>query len=312
MLSFVVTPTGDVIEPMIEDSSGIEAFEVAALRAVERWRFNPALEGGKPVEQSMTKTIIRFQIEEASGVTPAFLNKYRQITRRVEQGDLAAAQQLITELESGEKFNLYEDAWFWWLRFAYLEAAKSPDTDAMLRSLQRAVGYEQNLLNPELLVAAAQRLFVLHVRALDFSAAVNTFERLRDSQHARRADPYEDAIAALTPTYERILEVARGNQRLVMNGRVGDNDYWVHDLLRRSFSLADVSGRLDVVDIRCDRGTKRYDAIPPESVWRIPASWGKCGVYIKGEPGTTFVLEEYPADFTSTALIDVSEPAGTP
>jgi TonB family protein len=49
MLSFVVTETGEVEEPMIEDSSGVEAFESAALEAVSRWRYTPATVNGEPV-----------------------------------------------------------------------------------------------------------------------------------------------------------------------------------------------------------------------------------------------------------------------
>ncbi len=63
MLSFVISPTGDVVEPMIEQSSGGEPFERAALAAIARWKYAPATQDGVPVEQAMTKTIIRFQLE---------------------------------------------------------------------------------------------------------------------------------------------------------------------------------------------------------------------------------------------------------
>ena len=58
--------------------------------------------------------------------------------------------------------------------------------------------------------------------------------------------------------------------------------------------MANVRGRVDVVDVRCELGTKRYDSFPIDGVWQVPASWGTCGVSIKGEPGTTFVFQEYP------------------
>ena len=46
MLSFVVSETGEVEEPMIEDSSGVEAFEGAALEAISSWRYTPATVNG--------------------------------------------------------------------------------------------------------------------------------------------------------------------------------------------------------------------------------------------------------------------------
>lgn len=51
IVSYVISPTGEVVEPMIEDSSGTEAFERAAMRAVEDWRYAPATWNGEPVER---------------------------------------------------------------------------------------------------------------------------------------------------------------------------------------------------------------------------------------------------------------------
>src|SRR5690349_6955420 len=155
MMGFVISQTGDVTEPMIEDSGGIEAFERAALRAVEGWKYTPATEDGEPVEQAMVKTRIQFQMEDkASGASPAFTSKYRRIAGLVNKGDFAAAEPLIAELEFGERNNLYEDAWFWWTKYVYLSASGSTDSEEMQRCLQRAIGYEQEYLAPVQFVAA--------------------------------------------------------------------------------------------------------------------------------------------------------------
>jgi TonB family protein len=277
MLSFVISPDGAVTEPMIEDSSGVQSFERAALRAVENWKYTPATQDGAPVEQAMTKTRIQFQLEDRTqGASAAFVTRYRRIARFINERDFAAAAPLIAELEFGERTNLYEDAWFWWSKYVYLSTSGSVDTVEMRRSLQRAIGYEQEYLTPEQFVAAAERLVVLHAQALDISAAIATFERLRDAKTARRADTYEQAVANLQGSYERMLAIINGEDHLVTTGTVGEFDYWVHELLRRSFSLADISGRLDVLDIRCERGTRRYQAVPIDTVWTVPLSWGDC------------------------------------
>jgi TonB family protein len=307
MLSFVISPAGDVTEPMIEDSSGNEQFERAALKAVSSWTYTPATQDGQAVEQAMVKTRLIFQIESGpdKGASPSFISKYRRIARLIEQHDFAAAEPLIAELEFGERANLYEDAWFWWAKFVYLSISGSSDTAEMERCLQRAIGYEEEYLTPEQFVAAAERLVVMQARALDLSAAISTFERLRDAKTARRADAYEKSIATLQPTYDRMLEIVRGEQLLVVDARVGEHEYWVHDLLRRSFSVADIAGRLDVLDLRCTRGTRRYSAVPIETVWTVPESWGDCGVYLKGEPGTTFVFREFPRSFAPAERVEV-------
>src|SRR5688572_21773340 len=196
MLSFVVTETGEVEEAMIEDSSGVEAFEQAALDAIRRWRYTPATVNGEPVAQSMVKTRITFALEgPAIGVTPAFRSKYLAIRRLLDAGDYAGAEPLLTELEFGGRKNLYEDALFWALKYGYLEGAQSGDAAEKRRALELALGHQDDSLLPaETFIAAAQRLYVLQVQAVDFSAARATFERLRDSAYAKRSSQHARAV----------------------------------------------------------------------------------------------------------------------
>jgi TonB family protein len=308
MLSFVISEAGEVGELMIEDSSGVPALEKAAMEAVEDWRYTPAMQDGRPVEQAMVETRIVFKLEGQTGASRDFITKYRRALNALNERDFAAAQPLIDDLEFGGRKNLYEDAWFWWLKYAHLEASGSTDTSAMQQSLQRALGYVEEYLPPDQFVEAAQRLYVSYAKSVDFSSALATFERLRDAKTAQQSDHYERVIEALTPSYARIQEIVASGEVISQEGRVGEFDYWVHDLLRRSFSVTNVSGQLDVLDVRCKLATKRYSPVPTDSTWTVPESWGECGVYIKGEPGTTFVFSEHPA----SSLPKVSQPAVTP
>ena len=313
VVSFVVSAVGDVQEAMIEDSSGIESLERAALEAVSRWRYAPATENGQPVEQAMVSTRLTFQLEGAAkGASSAFLSKYRQVSRLLNEGKVAEAEPLLADLEFKGRRNLYEDAWLWWAKYVYLEKSGSQDDEEKQKVLQRAIGYQEEYLTPDQFVAAAQRLVVLYARTLDLSSAIRTFERLRDSRTARRSDDHERAMTALTPAYERMREIVAGEQALVMDGKVREHDYWVHNLLRPSFEISDVNGRLDVLDIRCKSGTRRYNTLPTDAVWTVPPSWGDCGVYVKGEPGTTFKFHEYPASYSASAPIHIERPNGQP
>lgn len=304
MLSYVISATGEVIEPMVEDSSGVEPLERAALRAIRGWRFEPAKRNGQPVEQSMAKSVLRFQLDGTASGSHDFEREFRRISELMRTGDLPAAKSLLDDLEFGGRSNLYEDAWFWWLKYVYLEHAKSPDVNDKIIALRRAVGYEEDYLEPAMFVVAAQNLFSLEVESRDLSAALRTHARLRDSKTAKRADRYKSALAILTPIVERIEEIVAGDSVLVVGAEIGDNAYWVHDLLRRSFSVREIMGRVDVVDVRCSQGTKRYYSFPLNATWRVPESWGGCGVYIKGETGTRFIFEEYPATATATPIED--------
>jgi hypothetical protein len=206
-------------------------------------------------------------------------------------------------MELGGRHNLYEDALFWALKYGYLEGVQSADNEAKRRALELAfVPQADELLPPDILVAVAQRLFVLQVQAIDFSAARRTYERLRDSERAQESPQHARVVAELKPTYEQIERVIAGPELLHVKAEIGRYDYWVHDLMRRSFSMANVNGRIDAVDVRCERGTRRYDSQPADAVWQVPDSWGKCGVYINGERGTTFTFTEHPASTPATEL----------
>lgn len=62
-LSYVVTADGNVIDPVVESSSGSELFEKAAMRSVNRCTYKPATWDGVPVQQCHTQVMITFALE---------------------------------------------------------------------------------------------------------------------------------------------------------------------------------------------------------------------------------------------------------
>jgi TonB family protein len=296
-LSYVVSTDGEVTEVMIEDSSGIEHFERAAVRAASTWRYSPATLDGEPVEQSMTRMRHTFRFEDGSpGARPSFRRDVGRIQRFIQDGNLEAAQERLLNLRYNGRHNLYEDAWFWWLQYAYLEARGEPDRRQLIESLQRAIGYQDEYLPPEVFVSAAVRLYALYVQALEFSSARRVVERLRQSANTSRSELLLQTLPQLEASLVDLDSIINGPELLRVNGRVGRYDYWVYELSRREFSLDEIQGDIEVVDIRCDRGTRRYYEVGSGVTWSIPESWGDCGVYIKGTEGTTFALYEHPAE----------------
>ena len=75
-LSYVVTPEGEVIDPVVEDSSGSRLFERAALRTVRQWSYEPATWDEQPVQQCQTKVMITFALEDVGKkVSRKFANR---------------------------------------------------------------------------------------------------------------------------------------------------------------------------------------------------------------------------------------------
>lgn len=61
---FTVTPTGNVVNPVVVDADPPEIFNNAALRAVERFRYNPRVVRGEPVAVDGVQYVLRFNISE--------------------------------------------------------------------------------------------------------------------------------------------------------------------------------------------------------------------------------------------------------
>jgi hypothetical protein len=305
---------------MIEQSSGGEPFEREALRAVERWKYLPATEGGVPVERAV-KTIIRFQIEGGGGgqirgsfverASAAFVKDYQQLVRLVERQDFEGAAALLAAMEAEPRLSRYETAFLWWAKYVYLSRTSPSDLAQMRRALERAVGSEEDMyLSMDQFVAAAERLVVLHAQASDIAAAMATFERLRDTVAEFAADRataglravpnYTQSVAALQPGYEAMQELVQSDRLMAMNGSVGEFDYWVHDLLRRSFSFADIKGRLDALDIRCQRGRRRYDSVSVRYRLARPGGMGNVWNLSQGRTGRHVRVSRVPAQLRAS------------
>ena len=220
--------------------------------------------------------------------------KYTQIQQMIAQHDLDHAHAMLDELKSGGKFNVYEDAWFWWLKYQYLEAAGGASVNERRETLRRAIGYELDYLPPDIFVFASVRLFDLEKAASNFAGALDAADRLKGSKTAKSSKNYPEAVSALDAASVRIRTLINDDSILKVVGTVSNHDYWVHGLLRWSFSIGEISGHLDDVEIRCERGNARYPAVTAEQIWTVPRIWGSCSAYIKGEPGTTFVMYEHP------------------
>ena len=64
LVEFTITGTGAVKDAKVVDSKPGTIFNDAAVKAISRWRYNPKVENGQPVERRGVRTIIRFDLED--------------------------------------------------------------------------------------------------------------------------------------------------------------------------------------------------------------------------------------------------------
>jgi protein TonB len=65
LVQFTISPAGTVKDATVIDSQPGETFDAAVLKAVSRWKYNPKVEGGVPVERRGIQVLLAFELDES-------------------------------------------------------------------------------------------------------------------------------------------------------------------------------------------------------------------------------------------------------
>lgn len=293
-LSYVVTTDGSVIEPVVQNSSGSDAFEKAALNVVKRWSYEPATWDGNPVQQCHTEIMISFAIEgEETGVTRRFVHRYKRAEKAITAGDLSKAQDIVDEIVDDFSLSLGETAWLWSLRARL--AGLTGDKEAQLIALRRAIGNDGQWVDKKLYPSLLFVKTALEFENGEYSSALRSHDKLMETkfEHPQMEllDPYVSAVNGFV-TSEKTLSIPA-----LIGGQEGCVDCatnWHYRPLRRKFSIADVNGGLRNIEFRC-AWQRVVDQAAEGTTWDIPEDWGDCSIIVFGEPGSTFNLLELPS-----------------
>lgn len=292
VLNYIVTDDGQVIEPVIEESSGSPAFERAAIQTVEDWRYEPALLNGEPVQQCKTRVRIAFAIRGSQDrVSRPFYARYRKMEQTLNEGDIeTASAELESALES-EGLTLAEMSWLWALRARI--AGLQGDKEQQLSALRRATAGSPEWTPEDLRIGLLTTRTALELESGDFSAAMQSYEDLKSVESAD--------TSTLDTFIEQISSLVESDELFFAEARIGGNlncetceTQWQYRPLRRAIEIADIDGDLGNLELRCE--WQRFVDEAREGVtWNIPESWGDCSLVVYGETGATFKLFEIPA-----------------
>jgi TonB family protein len=289
-LSFVVDENGAVLDPVIEDSSGIRGFERASLRAVKQWQYSPATRNGKNIEQCRNSVRLDFKLDKSiNGGRKRFVREYKKAEEALKTGDIILAEKLITKMGKGKIWNSYEDAWFWMLK-SEIEKTQGHDS-SQLSSLNRVVFSDKSstYVGDRYYIYLLHQKFILEIKASLFSDALQTF-----SQIEQRPDN-EKTVNVLEKYATQARQILKNQDFIIVQGKVGSNGDWWHSLSRNRFMFSDISGTLDTVELRCDNKREKY-TVAEYTEWEIPKSWGRCKIMVIGDTQANFNLVEIRQD----------------
>ena len=111
------------------------------------------------------------------------------------------------------------------------------------------------------------RLFDLDIRAGDLGGALDAYERLTSDEAAQRVDRYAAIQSNLEASVREIEKVVAGEGLLTFRGRIGEHDFWVHRLVRGSFSIANIEGSREDLSIRCPHRRVSFTPLTDEQTW---------------------------------------------
>lgn len=285
-LSFVIDQEGNVIDPIVEDSSGVKSLEKAARIAIKNWKYDPAKRNGAAIEQCQMTVQLDFKMHQTvTGVRRKFLSQYNLINEALADKNYSLADQELIKLRNKKMWNMAESAWYWMIDANYAEV--TDDKSRERKSIERALSGDVEILGWSNNIKLLHKLFALQAQDNHFAKALDTFDQLIAVENS------QDVANKLIPYVTQIREILDGEDALIVQANIDHKGSWFHKLSRNSFSLADIKGELDEMEIRCANKRTRT-TVANDTDWTIPASWGQCTVFVKGDENNHFKLIELP------------------
>ena len=301
-MNFMVDTQGKPYEIEVADSVGGKAFEEAAVKAAETWRFEPATLNGVAIDaghgQRATFELIG---PNPKPIRKAFAERYQLIIEAIAQQDRITADKWITSLDESwskqgknrrnrlaslEAQNLYEDVALHHALYKYYEVWGNDEEQ--LKALYRVVGREKepHYLPEFEFVSALRNIFVLQVRQKRYAGALGTWDVLQAQALEK------DQLASLERVVQQIYDLRDGARPFSRIGEITNNARQGHGLLKKKFSFKDIDGELAELKLYCEKGFVGF-RFQQGTQYTVRDNLGNCGLTVIGNPGTTYTLVEF-------------------
>ena len=288
-VSFVVDENGKVQAPVVVDSFGDRGFERQALRALKRWKYQPAIVNGETVASCDNKVQFDYRVGNIKpGASKRSSRLIKQLNDAFAVNDEQTINALIPKLEEYGQ-NFYEYAYLHY--FKAVQAEKQQQIQQQISSLKRATN---TFYHPEFEAkvfylgdagyALSAKLFSIFVDQGRYAEAIALFDTVQDTHNADA----QEAVAVMSAYVDRINAF---DGHIPVDVTLSRRGTWLHPLVRQSFTFANVEGQVDSLEIRCDNHYEQFE-FAIDNQWNIPQSWGACSVLLKGTPEAKVRLVE--------------------
>jgi TonB family protein len=291
-IGFTIDAEGETRNVVVLDRFGSERMISAALSAVKNWEYRPATLNGQPADQfgNTAEILYELQTGQSKPVHADVIKLYERGRDLVNKGQYSEG---IAVLESAkdERLNLFELATISFaLAYAYSQANEPQKAlphirHAMIedgRFLEKRIANPAKRLRIRLESQAGNSRYVACAPAL---AETDDF----DPKGTDRKDVQR--IVASTSTLLKSASPLVKTARILPPEDEDDPGVWEHDLIRRKFSFAAVTGELMKFRASCVVHLVE-DEVKLAQQWSTPDFSGPCTLRVWGKPGSTFKLVE--------------------
>lgn len=288
VLSFVIDKDGSVSNVIVKESSGSKDITRASVSAVKNWKYKPAMENGKPVQQCVNTVQMEFRMSNngTTAVSKGFKRRYAQAREALVAKDYQALEDILESMKKNKYMHMSENNFMHLLAAAY--AQQIGDKSKQLYHLERVRNISHSK-DDEQFFTSQYHKFLLEVSLNRFPEAYATFKRIEKLPEAQgKMEKLHELVAKMD-------KVIASEQDLPKQGRIDQEEFWSTMLLRNEFSLTQVEGDLDKLDVRCANKRHVY-TVEENNTWQLPKSWQDCSIYVYGAPQSSFTLVEHAQD----------------
>lgn len=284
--SFIIEKDGTVSNVINTENSGSKDITLAAKKALLKWKYEPAMENGEPIQQCVNSVQMDFRMNEngTTGATKRFRSLFSKAQGALVEEDFTQVDKYLTSLKKIKYMHMSENNY---LQLLLAKYARVLGNESKQLSHLYKVRFAFDDGNSKQELSVLQQRFALEVKLNRFKAAFRTFERLKKNKLAK---PYLEQYQLLI---NQIDDLIGSNENIIVDANIRTNDYWQYPLVRNEFSLTNIDGELSKMDIRCANKRHVY-TVEENNTWQIPESWQQCNIFIYGENDTKFTVVEHP------------------
>tara|TARA_A100001015_G_C14921870_1_gene684661 strand:- start:175 stop:1215 length:1041 start_codon:yes stop_codon:yes gene_type:complete len=281
-MHYMVDPTGKTYDIEIVDSNGDRSLENAAVRAAEKYRYDPAKFQGQPIDAGAS-TRINFAIRDQKFLAKKFAKLFTKFQSAAKENSQGEMKLLLSKLDDLEITTLYESAMTQLMKAAY--AMSIDDSEALRQAYGKTLSlnkdhnfFTEAQTNSFMLALMQAEVATGHIRA-----ALDTWSQL---DLVLTDEQLRSKLLAQTAELQSLLA---GNGATSVNGKITVGYSFAYKLAKPTFALSKVVGRLAEVKLFCEKGRVAFPATE-DVVYRVEKDLGVCTLILVGDPKTTFEI----------------------